>query len=53
MPTRPIHIPTPAPSTVLADNAIGGDTITTEERVARMEGQIEHMATKADIEGRY
>ena len=50
MPTRPIHIPTPAPSTVLADNAIGGDTITTEERVARMEGQIEHMATKADIE---
>ncbi len=24
--------------------------MTTEERVARMEGQIEHVATKADIE---
>ena len=24
--------------------------MTTEERVARLEGEIEHMATKADIE---
>ena len=35
--------------TVVVGNSQRENSMTTEERVARLEGQIEHMATKADI----